>query len=146
MRFQGETCTLSFGLFFDQDQVLLNGSLWPRRPAAFEPRQQPPRLRFNNRFSAADISRLQDWLLSGSAEPLDLPDPMRRIRRIPLPDNETADDLIGLEIELRTPEVPTWWAWDVEFPLKLRIIIRASEYTYLTNALSREHWSSNLTW
>lgn len=146
MRFQGETCTLSFGLFFDRDQVLLNGSLWPRRPAGAEPRQQPPRLRFNNRFSAADIDRLQQWLLAGSAEPLDLPNPLRRIRRMPLPDDEAADGMIGLEIELCTHQVPEWWAWDIEFPLRLRMVIRTSEFTYLTNALSREHWSSNLAW
>lgn len=142
MRFQGENCTLSFGMYFEKGQVTLNGTLWLRRSLELMSRQEQPRLRFNNLFSETDIQHLQEWLDSGSAEPMPIPAPFRRISRLSGPN----DDLIRLELELQSDQVPSWWDWEISFPLRVVLEISPNEFTYLTRSLSRDYWSANLTW
>ena len=142
MRFQGENCTLSFGLYFDKGQVLLNGRVWPRRPGTLGAAYELPDLRFNTLFSEEDMGKLQHWLLAGSPESLGLPAPLGRVHRLPDPDNGR----VQFAVELTTDQVPAWWNWDVEFPLTVRLEVGQNEFTYLTQTLNREHWSADLTW
>lgn len=145
MRFQGENCTLSFGLYFDSGQVLLTGTLWPRPPAsgaAHSPRTQPPRLRFQSHLSESQLNELRHWLLNGSSTPFALAEPIRYIRRLPT----QPDGLVQFDMELSFDQVPPWWDWAVVFPLTVRVEVRLNEFTYLTNALQREYWSADLTW
>lgn len=140
MRFQGENCTLSFGLSFDKrGQVLLSGTLWLQPPA---PRPQPSRVRFNRVFPEADIAHLQEWLTAQPAESLPLPEPLRQLKRVSAADEQT----VRLELELTLEQVPPWWAWDVSFPLRVLLEIRPNEYAYLTQSLSRDRWTTDLTW
>lgn len=142
MRFQGENCTLSFGLYFDGGQVLLTGTLWPRRPTAFQTQYQSPRLRFQSIFTEEQITNLQRWLSTGSTAPFPLVDPIRAVHRLPTQLN----DMTQLELELSLNEVPVWWNWDVSFPLTIQLEVRPNEFLYLTKSLSREYWSADLTW
>lgn len=142
MRFQGENCTLSFGLSFEGEQVLVNGTIWPRRPDNKPSRHQSSPLRFVKHFSEADFVRLQHWLASDSVEPLPLPSPLRYLRRLTTP----TDGVTYLELELAFDQVPPWWNWEITFPLKVKLEIRKNEFNYLTNSLGREHWSTDLTW
>lgn len=143
MRFQGEISTLSFGLQFSKEQVALSGTLWPRRPPSREPRPEPLRLHFTSLFTEAELLTIQQWLTAGDAwEPLPLAGSVREIRRIVGPDTRT----MYLELEFRFDQVPDWWDWPISFPLCARLEIGANEFMYLTKSLSREQWSSDLTW
>lgn len=142
MHFQGEICTVSYGLHFDEGQVLINGVLWPRRSAAADPHPLLPRFRFNGLFPEQDILALQHWLLTDSQQPLDLPNAIRQVRRLDTPDADT----IHLELELRFDQAPAWWDWPLRFPLCVRLAIHSGEFAYLAKSLSREHWSTDLAW
>ncbi len=142
MRFQGENCTLSFGLHFDNGQVSLNGTLWLQPSADAQPRPEPSRLRFNRLLPETDLVRLQRWLADGPTEALLLPDPIRHIKRLSAPDELT----VRLEVELGFEQVPPWWNWAISFPLRVLLEVRPNEYAYLIKSLDREHWSTNLTW
>jgi len=143
MRFQGEICTLSFGLNFDRRGVSLSGTLWPRRPPSREPRLQPLRLRFSTLFTESELVAVQTWLTADdTAMPLLLPGAVRQLSRTAGPDADT----VHLDLEFRFDQVPEWWDWPVSFPLCAHLEIRPSELVYLTHSLSREQWSANLTW
>lgn len=143
MRFQGEICTLSYGLHFDKEQVSLSGTLWPRRPPSREPRSEPLRLQFLTFFTLSELSALQQWLTDDTRqEPFPLSGVVRQISRIPGPDART----VCLDLEFRLEEVPAWWDWPISFPLSARLEIGPNEFTYLTKSLSREQWSADLTW
>lgn len=143
MRFQGENCTLSFGLHFDKEQVSLSGTLWPRRPPSRPPRPQPLRLPFSILFTEPDLSAIQQWLTTDkSSEPLLLSGDVRQVSRVTGPDTNT----VYLDMEFRFNQVPDWWDWPVSFPLRARLEIRPNEFAYLVKSLNREHWSADLTW
>jgi hypothetical protein len=142
MRFQGENCTLSFGLSFDKGQVLLTGTIWPRRNRLKELPSQSPRLRFSQLFDEADLIKLQQWLTENSTDTLVLTAPIRQIRRIPAPE----DGVVRLELDYYRESVPEWWQWEITTPLKIRLDVYPNEFTYLTNSLSRTNWSNDLIW
>lgn len=139
MQFQGENCTLSFGLSFEKDgRVLLNGNFWLQPPV---PRPQPARVRFNRVFPEADLEHLQRWLTTLPAEPLPLPNPLRHLKRLP-----SDEPTVRLELELTHNQIPPWWAWAVSFPLRVVLEIRPNEYAYLVQSLSRDRWTTDLAW
>ncbi len=142
MRFQGENCTLSFGLYFTGGQVQLTGTIWPRHSVAADPRSRQPLLRFDKLLSETELDRLQLWLANESNTPLPLPNPLKQIRRL----NDQPTGVTHLELELSTDQVPPWWDWDISFPLKIELEVRRNELDYLTKSLNREHWSADLTW
>ena len=143
MRFQGEICTLSFGLNFDKEEVSLSGTLWPRRPPSHEARTQPLRLHFSTLFTESELVSIRNWLTANDgATPLLLAGDVRRLSRTTGSDAGT----IYLDLEFGFDQVPAWWDWPVSFPLCARLEIRASEFAYLTESLNRERWSANLTW
>ncbi len=140
MRFQGEICTLSFGLHFNRAEVLVTGNVW----LLGQDGQHNPkvRLRFNTPFREADLITLQQWLADPSTETMSLPEPIRQIRRI----STGSDNIVRFELDYHHESEPTWWNWEVTKPLKIRLDISANEFVYLTNSLSRENWSNNLSW
>ena len=143
MRFQGEICTLSFGLNFDKEEVLLSGTLWPRRPPSHEARTQPLRIHFSTLFTEFELISIQDWLtLNDAATPLLLTGNVRQISRATGSD----PNIIYLDLEFAFDQIPPWWDWSTSFPLCARLEVRASEFTYLTESMSRERWSADLTW
>lgn len=143
MQFQGERSMLSFALHFDREQVSLSGTLWPRRPPSREPRTQPLRLHFSRLFTEAELLAIQHWLAdSDVSKPLTLSGDVRQISRVTGPDPTTT----YLDVEFSFDQVPDWWDWPISFPLRAHLEIRAGEFAYLTKALSREQWSTNLTW
>ncbi|MDB5241118.1 MAG: hypothetical protein JWP57_1743, partial [Spirosoma sp.] len=110
MRFQGEICTLSYGLHFDNEQVSLSGTLWPRRPPSREPRPEPLRLPFATFFTESELVALQQWLADDTRlEPLPLPGVVRQISRLPNSDANT----VCFDLEFRLDRVPDWWDWPV---------------------------------
>ncbi len=142
MRFQGENSTLSFGLYFEAGRVLLNGTVWLRRPNS-APDSPSPRVRFSTFFSEDEILRLQQWLSASSAGPFVLPHPLRHITR----HTDTTDFAAVFDVTFQADQlVPSWWNWAVTSPLTVRLEVRPNELAYLIKALSREHWSTNLTW
>lgn len=143
MRFEGEKCTLSFGLSFDNQRVSLSGTLWPRRPPTRPPRVHPLRLPFSALFTEPELLSLQHWLTADDApQPLPLPGSIRHIMRATGPDPE----LVYLDLEFVFDQVPPWWDWPISFPLRARLEIRPNELAFLTKSLGREQWSANLTW
>lgn len=142
MRFQGENCTLSFSLYFDKERVVLTGTLWPRRPAVFAARHELPYLRFTNQFTEHEIVSLQQWLKAGLPGSYQLTGPFRYISRQVTEEGE----FVRIDLELNTEHTPPWWNWDDKLPLKIKLEVRPNEFTYLTNALTRDHWSANLSW
>lgn len=142
MRFQGENCTLSFGLYFSSGQVQLTGTIWPRHPVTADPRSRQPLLRFDKHFLATELDSLQLWLANDSASPLLLPSPLKQLRRL----DDRPAGVTHLELELAMDQVPVWWNWDVSFPLKIQLEVRQNELNYLTKSLNRGHWSADLTW
>lgn len=143
MRFQGEICRLSFGLDFDKEEVLLSGTLWPRRPSSREPRMQPLRLRFSTLFTESELISIQEWLTADDATtPLLLTGDVRQLSRVMGPDPSTT----YLDLEFTFDQVPVWWDWPISFPLRARLEVRANEFAYLTESLNRERWSADLTW
>jgi hypothetical protein len=143
MHFQGENCTLSFGLHFDKEQVSLTGTLWPRRPPSREPRPHPLRLQFATLFSENELQTIQHWLASGhTSEPLPLKGNVRLINRVSGPDS----NMVYLDLEFDFGQAPDWWDWPVHFPLTAQLEIRPSELTYLVKSMNRAQWSSDLTW
>ena len=143
MRFQGEISTLSYGLHFDEEQVSLSGTLWPRRPPSREPRPEPLRLQFAMLFTVSELSALQHWLTEGnSQEPLPLSGVVRQISRLPNSDVST----VCFNLEFRLDQVPDWWDWPISFPLCAWLEIGPNEFTYLTKSLGRDQWSTDLTW
>lgn len=142
MRFQGENCTLSFGLSFDKGQVHMTGTIWPSRNRLKEVSSQSPRLRFTQDLDEAHLEKLQHWLTEDSTEPLQLTDPIRQIRRFP----ENSEGIIRLELDYHHEPVPTWWEWEITNPLKIRLDVRPNEFAYLTKSLSPDVWSNNLIW
>lgn len=143
MRFQGENCTLSFGLTFEGETVWLNATVWPQRQPLHDAHQPHPRLRFSTQLPQKDILQLQQWLTSNSEEPLHFTDPIRLVRRVK---NSEHDEIIRLELDYYLQPEPAWWDWEISFPLKIRLEMRPAEFNYLTNALNRENWSRDLTW
>lgn len=142
MRFQGEICTFSYGLHFSKNQVLINGTVWPRRTASTDLRQYLPRLRFNGLLSDEEFVSLHHWLLTDTPDPLNLHNAIRQVRRRAIADSDT----VWLEVELRTDQVPSWWDWPVRFPLCVRLEMRSNEFDHLTQSLSRERWSTDSIW
>ena len=142
MRFQGENCTLSFGLYFDSGHVVLSGTVWHRRSSSPQARQEANRLRFQSQLTEDPLTELREWLTNDSTAPFTLAEPVRLIRRLP----PTPDGVTQLELELTLDQVPPWWDWDISFPLTVRLEIRPNEFNYLTNTLSRDYWSADLTW
>lgn len=143
MRFQGENCTLSFGLRFKHEKVSLNGTLWPRRPPSRVPRSQPLRLHFSTLFGEPELLAIQDWLTVGDvSKPLPLLGDIRQVSRVSGPDADT----IYLDLVFGFDQVPDWWDWPVGSPLSARLEIRRNEFAYLTKSLGREQWSADLTW
>lgn len=143
MRFQGEISTLSFGLHFNKEEVAVSGTLWPRRPPSREPRPEPLRLHFSSLFTEPELLTVQQWLTAEDThQPLPLSGHVRELRRIAGPDTSA----VYLELEFRFDQVPDWWDWPISFPLCARLEIRPNEFVYLTESLSRERWSSDLTW
>ena len=145
MRFQGENCTLSFGMSFTKEQMLLTGSIWFRRDAPAQVRPEPivpNRIPLRLALTETEFDELRHWLTTDAPAPLQLPDPLRHLRRVHSPQA----DVTVFEIELCHEQLPAWWNWDVVFPLTVRLIIRPREYAYLTNTLNREQWSANLIW
>ena len=140
MHFQGEICTLSFGLQFTHEQVLLSGTVW-LRPSDAHLRSEPTRLHFRSLLTASEIVNLQHWLTDTSQVSFILPDPIRKIQRLA----DTGDGVVHLEMEYHQPE-PLWWAWPVTSPLKIHLAIRPNEFSYLLNSLNRESWSADLSW
>ena len=143
MRFQGEICTLSFGLNFDKEEVVLSGTLWPRRQPSHEPRPQPLRLHFSTLFTESELISIQDWLAADDVPtPMLLTGDVRQLSRATGPDPGTT----YLDLGFAFDQVPAWWDWPISFPLCARLEIRNSEFTYLTKSLNRERWSADLTW
>ncbi len=143
MRFQGEKCTLSFGMNFKNEQMVLTGSIWFRRdtlPQSGEP--VPNRIPFRLALTEAQFNELRGWVSSDAPLPFQLPAPLRQLRRI----SPQSSDINTFELELSHEQLPPWWNWDVVFPLTIRLNIRPHEYAYLAGTLNREYWSANLSW
>ncbi|MGF7214240.1 hypothetical protein GGR92_000380 [Spirosoma lacussanchae] len=141
MRFQGENCTLSFGLSLDKGLVRLSGTVWPLRQATRSQPQQPV-VRFHSLLPPDQLTALQTWLASESSTPLPFTDPIRYVRRLSSP----VGNITQLELELSLEQVPVWWNWEIRFPLIVRLDIRQPEFVYLTRALQRDSWSVDLSW
>ncbi len=143
MYFQGEKCTLSFGMNFTNGQMLLTGSIWFRRDAVAQSGDPvPSRIPFRLILTEAEFNELSRWISSGISLPFQLPAPLRHLSRT----SPSASGATTFELELSHEQIPPWWNWDVVFPLTVRLNIPPHEYTYLANAVSREYWSSDLSW
>ena len=148
MHFQGETCTLSFGIHFMPDHILLTGSIWFRRDNPVQSKQTaynrtiPDRIPFQLKLTNAKFSEMRHWLAVDTKTPFQLPAPLRHLSRI----SPQMPDVNVIDLELTHDQLPSWWNWDVVFPLTVRLTIRPTEYAYLTGILSREYWSADLTW
>ncbi|GAB3556508.1 hypothetical protein [Spirosoma fluminis] len=142
MRFQGENCTLSFGLHFDDGQALLTGTIWQRRNRPGELATQPPQLRFRQIFNHSELTSLQRWLAEGSTEPLNIADPIRQIRRISTPGQNN----VSLELDYHRESTPDWWEWEVTNPLRIRLDVRPNELDFLIKSLSPGSWPTDLSW
>jgi hypothetical protein len=100
-------------------------------------------LYFTTLFTVSELMALQHWLTDNtSPEPLPLSGAVRHISRASGPDAST----VCFDLEFRLDEVPDWWDWPVSFPLRARLEIGPNEFAYLTKSLSRDQWSTDLTW
>ncbi|GEM_PF-1557368 len=143
MRFQGEKCTLSFGMNFTNRQMLLTGSIWFRRDALAQSGEPVPnRIPFQLTLTEAELDELRRWLETDASPSFQLPAPLQHLRRV----SPQSSDTNTFELELSHEQLPPWWNWDIVFPLTVRLNIRPREYAYLTGTLNREYWSDNLSW
>ncbi len=143
MRFQGEKCILSFGMNFTDERMLLTGSIWFRRDVVAQVGEPVPnRVPFRLTLTEAEFNELRRWVSSDAPLPFQLPAPLRHLSRI----SPQSSDINTFELELSHEQLPPWWNWDIIFPLTIRLNIHSHEYAYLTNTLSREYWSANLSW
>lgn len=128
---------------FTTGHILLTGSIWFRRDVPADPDLvKPARVPFKLKLTEAEFDELRRWLALDTSSPLQLPAPLRHLRRL----STQPSGISTLELELTHEQLPAWWNWDVVFPLTIRLTIPPPEYNYLTGILSREHWSAELMW
>lgn len=139
MHFEGDTCTLSFGLHTRMNRVQLLGTLWPLDSSNPQYDSVRPAVRFSTLFSEADIESLHRWLLSGAHGDIVLPEPLQLARRLSPADSA----LLSFEIQFGLPEIPDWWHWDTSFPLRVHVDVRQREFSFLVQSLDRQYWFDN---
>ncbi|QJD80642.1 hypothetical protein [Spirosoma rhododendri] len=139
MRFEGDTCTLSFGLYPRKNQVQLQGTVWPRGSTNPQYEAVRPSVPFSTFFTPDDVDLLQQWLLNGADDDILLPEPLQLARRLTPIDS----DLLTFEIQFGLAEVPEWWRWDTAFPLRVQVDVHRSEFSFLAQSLDRHHWFDN---
>ena len=136
MRFEGDTCTLSFGLHARKNQVQLQGTVWPRGSANPKYDAVRPSVQFSTLFDQAGLESLHQWLLNGSNGDISLPEPLRLARRLPA----DYDNSLAFEIQFQLAEIPDWWRWDTAFTLRIQIVVQQPEFAFLVQSLERTHW------
>lgn len=139
MHFEGDTCTLSFGLHPRQDQVQLLGILWPQDSVNPQYDNVRPAVRFSTLFREADLDLLQQWLLTGADGDIRLPEPLQLARRL----SPAGSDPLSFEIQFDLAEIPAWWHWDTSFPLRVHLDVRQREVSFLAESLNKHYWFAN---
>jgi hypothetical protein len=139
MRFEGDICTLSFGLHTRRNQVQLQGTLWPHASANPKYDAVRPCIRFSTLFDQTELELLHQWLLNGSNDDILLPEPLQLARRLPSPHGNP----LTFEIQFKLTEIPDWWSWDTGFPLRLHFVVQQPEFTFLVQSLDRHYWFDN---
>lgn len=139
MQFEGDTCTLSFGLHPRQDRVQLLGTLWPYDSANPQYDNVRPAVRFGTLFRETDLDLLQQWLLTGADGTINLPEPLQLARRL----SPAGSDPLLFEIQFDLPEIPAWWHWNTSFPLCVHLDVRQREVSFLAESLDKHYWFAN---
>lgn len=139
MHFEGDTCTLSFGLHPRQHQVQLLGTLRPQNSVNPQYDNVRPAVQFSSLFREIDLDLLQQWLLTGANGDIRLPEPLQLARRL----SPAGSDPLSFEIQFDLPEIPVWWHWDTSFPLRVHLDVRQREVSFLAESLNKHYWFVN---